>query len=99
MIEIVKHRLMTDVDVPNVLQGVLGVGTAGISAANLAGLIELASTALSVFGLLVGAAAAYYAFISTRERSRQSKIKTEMDQIALDKARAELESVTQHPSE
>ena len=90
---------MTDVDVPNVLQGVLGVGTAGISAANLAGLIELASTALSVFGLLVGAAAAYYAFISTRERSRQSKIKTEMDQIALDKARAELESVTQHPSE
>jgi len=90
VIETVKNKILSDQSVQDALQGSLGMGVAGTSAASLAGWINIASSLVSVFGLIVGVGVTYFTFINAKQRAKQNKIKTEMDQLALDKARADI---------
>ena len=93
MIDVMKQKLV-DPEVTNALQATLGVSMTGTGAANLIGWIDIASSFLSLTIAVVGLVLTIYTIINASHKMRQNRIKTEMDQLTLDKARRDFEIIS-----
>ncbi len=93
MIDELKQKLV-DPEVTNALQATLGVSMTGTGAANLIGWIDIASSFLSLTIAVVGLVLTIYTIINASHKMRQNRIKTEMDQLTLDKARRDFEIIS-----
>jgi len=93
MIDALKQKLV-DPEVTNALQATLGVSMTGTGAANLIGWIDIASSFLSFTIAIVGLVLTIYTIINASHKMRQNRIKTEMDQLTLDKARRDFDSIS-----
>jgi len=93
MIDALKQKML-DPEVTNALQATLGVSMTGTGAANLIGWIDIASSFLSLTIAVVGLVLTIYTIINASHKMRQNRIKTEMDQLTLDKARRDFEIIS-----
>ncbi len=95
MIEELKQKVMSDPNVQDVATLGLGasVGTAG--AAALTGVIDLFSSTFSILLALAGLIVTILSGVNLWHKIKQSKIKTQRDQLELDRLRKQIQSVAQ----
>lgn len=92
MIDELKHQIGPDVT--NALRGALGVSMTGTGVGDWIGWIDIASSFLGFLLAMAGLVLTIFTIISTSHTMKQSRIKTETDQLNLDKARKDFDSIS-----
>jgi len=90
MIEELKQKVLSDPNASDVAQGALGASMATAGAADLTGVIDLFSSTFSILLALAGLIVTILSGVNLWHKIKQSKIKTQRDQLELDRLRKQL---------